>query len=140
MPLMVLLGWSLLPVTLGAQDPNRLDPSVSAVLTGGYWTSAKAAGRFRVIVTSEGWEHVGSEVTIQWLQEDSTSRGLIIARSTRVDQITAGIFSIGQPTMRCIDTGCTFHLVGTDSRSLERRSWDIKMAEPGNYVVISNPK
>jgi hypothetical protein len=42
---------------------------VSSVQTIGRWQSGSDEGSYRIVVTSEGWEHVWSRVFVEWLAE-----------------------------------------------------------------------
>ena len=55
-----------------AQTP-LVPPNVTSVITLGYWQHAGQAGTYRVITTTEGWEHVWSRVFVEWLPEPTQS-------------------------------------------------------------------
>jgi hypothetical protein len=49
-----------------AQDTIALDPTIAHVVTGGHWTKGGAGGQYRIIVRTGGFEHVASELFIQF--------------------------------------------------------------------------
>lgn len=63
-----LLLAALLVSSAMAQEP-RIPRDVVGVSTIGYWQTASQSGTYRVVVTQNGWEHVWSQVFIQWLPE-----------------------------------------------------------------------
>ncbi len=51
-------------------DPAPLiAPNIVSVQTLGRWDSDHSTGQYKVIVTTEGWEHVWSRVFVQWLPD-----------------------------------------------------------------------
>jgi hypothetical protein len=58
----------LLVSSATAEEP-RLPREVVGVTTLGYWQTASQSGTYRVVVTQNGWEHVWSQVFVQWLPE-----------------------------------------------------------------------
>lgn len=51
-------------------DPVPLiEPNVVSVQTLGRWESGPNTGQYKVVVTTEGWEHVWSRVFVQWLPD-----------------------------------------------------------------------
>lgn len=63
-----LLLVALLVSSAMAQEP-RVPRDVVGVSTLGYWQTASQSGTYRVVVTQNGWEHVWSQVFVQWLPE-----------------------------------------------------------------------
>jgi len=49
-----------------------VDPNVVSIRTLGRWTSAGTTGQYRVIVTTDGWEHVWSHVFVEWLPDPTS--------------------------------------------------------------------
>jgi len=48
---------------------SGVPPEVSSVVSAGYWQANGQSGTYRVVVTSQGWEHVTSRVLVEWLAE-----------------------------------------------------------------------
>ena len=52
-----------------SQDLPAIDPDVASVVSGGWWSHADADGWYRVIVRTGGFEHVVSDLTLQWMRD-----------------------------------------------------------------------
>ena len=74
--------------TAEAQPTPQVEPNVISVQTIGDWASDDSTGRYKVIVTSEGWEHVWSRVYVEWLPDPS---------SPQAEWKTAGIVELAPP-------------------------------------------
>src|SRR5262245_38153037 len=66
------VGPALLLVLLGsapgaAEQTMTIAPEVETVVTGGQWKSDKLSGTYRVIVLTGGFEHIVSQVQIDWI-------------------------------------------------------------------------
>ena len=59
----------VLLVVVSVHAETTVPLSVSSVLTDGYWQSNGQAGRYRVVVTEEGWEHVTNRLLVEWIAE-----------------------------------------------------------------------
>lgn len=46
-----------------------IDPTVDSVVSGGYWIDGADRGTYRVVVRSGGFDHIVSDVTIEWLSD-----------------------------------------------------------------------
>src|SRR5688572_4660234 len=65
-----LAAWFLaLAFPASAQEPILLSADVSAVVTGGSWSSGSLTGTYRVVVRTGGGEHVVSYAQIDWIAE-----------------------------------------------------------------------
>src|SRR6266516_2503580 len=116
--LSVLLGFvtvAFAPPPAKAQDSLALDPSIAHVLTGGSWSAAGASGQYRFVVRTSGWEHVVSELYIQWLQEDPQARRITVRATRLVTPISPGVYSLDRPELTCKDTGCHIRISGTNA-------------------------
>ena len=54
-----------------AQAPS-LPPEIDRVTTLGWWQSGSTAGTYRVVTTTQGWEHLWSRVFVEWLPEPAS--------------------------------------------------------------------
>jgi|SRR5262245_15788889 len=59
----------LTPASGAAENILAIPVDVEAVVTGGRWTSDKLSGTYRVIVSAGGFEHIVSEVQVDWIAE-----------------------------------------------------------------------
>ena len=66
-PLLLLV---LAALSASAQPQSvTIDPMVESVVSGGYWIDGADRGTYRVVVRSGGFDHIISEITIEWLAE-----------------------------------------------------------------------
>lgn len=64
----ILLLLVLVALSASARPQHAtIDPSVDSVVSGGYWTDGADRGTYRVIVRSGGFDHIISEIMIEWL-------------------------------------------------------------------------
>lgn len=47
---------------------ETINPAVHTVASGGQWETKTQSGFYRVIMTIEGWEHVVTPVTVEWIE------------------------------------------------------------------------
>jgi hypothetical protein len=86
-------------ITVGssaAATPN-VDPAVTSATTVGYWQTKDRHGSYRVVIWNEGYEHVSSGVTAEWIAEPgSPNDDSQILFSKLIVEPNA--FSFGEPT------------------------------------------
>lgn len=58
-----LLAW---PLLAGAAD-SGVPAAVATVVSGGYWQAGGRSGSYRVVVALQGFETVGSRVSVEWI-------------------------------------------------------------------------
>ena len=63
----------VISIAAGAEPSPQVEPKVVSVQTIGRWVANQVAGRYKVIVTTEGWEHVWSRVYVEWLPDPNNS-------------------------------------------------------------------
>ena len=126
-------------VPLSAQDMPSLDVRVSSVVTGGYWETQTQRGRYRAIVVSGGWEHVSSQLRIEWLLEDPDKQEIRVLRSTTIDSIPDWVYSLGAPSFVYAGKTTQLRVDGTEPRELTNASWLITLGAPGQYSVATPP-
>jgi len=85
-----------------AQDRDEIPPTIEAriatIATGGVWHSNAESGRCRVVVIAAGWEHVHSEVWLEWLRFNEALRDLEVVGSVRVGEIGLLGWSVRSPS------------------------------------------
>ena len=107
-PLLLVL---VFPAIALAQDTLKLDPTVTFVVSGGHWTADGTEGNYRVIVRSGGFDHIVSELFVQWVQDPrSENDSTAVRASVKVDSLS-GIWSLGQPKFVC-SSSCRVRSVG----------------------------
>jgi hypothetical protein len=66
-----ILGLSLWVMTSMAAS----DPEIAHTVSGGYWEHGGNHGHFRVLIRQVGFEHIGSQVTAEWIAEPESRQG-----------------------------------------------------------------
>ena len=65
----------LLSLLLASSAPESVvQPEVSSVVSGGYWTSEGQSGTYRVVIVNSGFEHVVSQVFIEWVADPTSEQ------------------------------------------------------------------
>ena len=131
-PFCALLALICSPLTSSAQ--TSLDPSVSNVVTGGYWEQGKQRGQYRIVVERRGWEHVWSSLRVEWLVEDPDKQEVRVLTSSSVDSMPDWAWSLGAPQLTCTKAGCRFTIEGTDHVDQEAR-WVVTLQGPGQLTA-----
>ena len=130
-----LLAFIALPMAkLNGQDSTPLDPTVSYVVTGGRWSDSTGGGEYRVIVRTGGFEHVGSALSIEWLQEPRNQDDPGTVTCSRHSGFQ-GIWLLELPRLTCNRTQCQVQVRGTNTRNDEKGSWTITIQHPGHYSI-----
>ncbi len=68
----------LLCISSMSLGQSPVAPRVETVASGGYWEANGRAGRYRVIVINQGFEHVTSRALVQWLADSKDGEPAII--------------------------------------------------------------
>lgn len=92
---------------------SRLAPDVSSVAS---CVAPSGSGQYRVVVFNRGFEHVSSEVYIQWLEWNQDGPRLL--DSVLVGELSSGSWAVGQPFVASRKT-CSMQLNATHSYSME---------------------
>ncbi len=79
-----------------AQDSASVDPTVSAVVTGGRWNAEGRSGYYRVIIRRGGSESTTSNLTVQWLVDPARESQPTIVRSVGIKELS-GIGRLEHP-------------------------------------------
>jgi hypothetical protein len=51
---------------------SGVSASVHSVISGGYWQSGAQSGSYRVVLVNSGFEHVATQVFIEWVREPNS--------------------------------------------------------------------
>lgn len=111
------LGFGATGAARAADEAAAVGPNVEAVVQGGRWSDAAGEGVYRVIVASQGFEHVSTGVRAQW-KGDGGEDGL--ARIVHEAELVApGHYALGPPKLTRTAAGVRVELRGVatyDSR------------------------
>jgi hypothetical protein len=122
------------PAAAVAQDSLKLDPTVAFAVSGGHWSAGGAEGAYRVVVRSGGFDHIVSELFVQWLQDPRSENDSVAVRaSVKVDSLS-GLWSLGQPKFVC-SSACHVEIGGTDTHTMEESKWELSLGPPGRVIV-----
>ena len=122
------------PGLAAAQQVPSLETSIAYVTTGGGWSADSSSGQYRVIVRSGGFEHIVSELFIQWLRDPRDSRDSATVVRTVVVESLSGSWALGQPTFVCAKV-CHVEIDATDSHTRETGQWILSLGPPGQVTV-----
>jgi hypothetical protein len=84
------------------------------------------------VVFQQGFEHVSSEVFLQWL--DGGQDGARVLESLRVTELSSGLWSIGEPLV-ISRKRCAIRLSATHTYSSEAARFVLQPAGPGKYAI-----
>jgi hypothetical protein len=124
-------------VIVGAQTSVAVSPEVESVVTGGSWSSGVAQGTFRAVVTSDGFEHVVSQLQIDWISGPKSPNDESHVVSSKV--VETGSWRLGTPRIsKCARAWCV-SIQGEEPHTTTRTrmQWVIELGEPGSLKVIS---
>jgi len=77
------------PGVLEAQDSlATIDPRVSAVVTGGHWSTEGKSGFYRVVLRTRG--EVPSDLSIEWLSDPARGQGPAVVQVAKVSDLSGG--------------------------------------------------
>jgi hypothetical protein len=64
----------LMLLLAGSAHGSAVQPEVSGVVSGGYWSSKGQSGTYRVVIVNSGFEHVVSQVFIEWVADPTSEQ------------------------------------------------------------------
>jgi hypothetical protein len=118
-----------------AQTPLRLPPDVETVVSGGRWGSGATGGSYRVVVRSGGFEHVVSQVQIDWV---SDPKGQDTPSTVVASEVApTGSWRIGRAriVLRGKQWIATLEGVEPHSTPLQRGTWEVTLGQPGKLTA-----
>jgi hypothetical protein len=105
-----------------ADAAPQVEPKVVSVQTVGNWLSGRTAGRYKVIVTTEGWEHLWSRVFVEWLPDptDPNADWKALAIAELKPPVTEGLFLLRATTRQSKTGTLIVTLHSTPNRDLSQ--------------------
>ena len=132
--ILVLAG---ITVDLSVAATSNVDPAVISATTVGYWQTNELHGSYRIVVWNEGYEHVSSGVTAEWVAEprDPNDHSEILFSKSLVEP---NAFSFGEPTFVQIEKGgVRVKLTGVNSfEPTLQISCSFDLSPDGNVSVV----
>lgn len=120
-------------------DMPAIVPKIETVTSGGYWQSTEHAGRYRVIVVNSGWEHIHSQVFLQWVSYGSKEKGPSVLFSVPIQEINSSpMWSVGVPEF--LYETQQIKLGATNSYTMENKIFIIAPQAGGKYTLREGTK
>jgi len=123
----------------GADGAEKLDPSLSQAVSGGDWEMFGDYGDYRVLIFNRGYEHVSSQVVLQWVTH--SREGARVFRSVLITELSAGTWSVGI-SAPFFGKSPTIQLQATHTYNLKKARFALTPGSPGQYALldVSAPK
>jgi len=135
--LRVILVLAGITAGLSAAATPNVDPAVISATTVGYWQTKDLHGSYRIVVWNEGYEHVSSGVTAEWIAEpgDPNDNSQILFSKSLVEP---NAFSFGEPTFVQLKNGrVRVKLTGVNSfEPTSQISCSFDLSPGGNVSVV----
>jgi len=139
----LLMKYNLVIITIifltsifGQNIVTEIDPGIYYVVTGGHWESNDMTGQYRIIIYNRGWEHISSEIFIQWLSADQTKQEIGVISSVRINELSEGLYSTGIPKFLLNNRKETYIEINlTNTYTLDEKICVITVPEIGKYLI-----
>jgi hypothetical protein len=83
-----------------AESVPAIDPSISQLVSGGYWESGARRGTYRVVELASGWEHIRRRVVVQWLLEPSSPEASSrVVATVPLEKFAEEVYSVSEPVL-----------------------------------------
>lgn len=124
------------PITSFAQkqigfDATKLDPALTAVVSGGYWESGGKRGSIRLLVFNTGWDNVQSRLVVQWIEEQPVKERILIHASRDVEAIPNEKWALAAPRLELQNRRWYVIVTGASDGGRIRRTWRFELAGLG---------
>jgi hypothetical protein len=107
----------------------RLAPNTSSVTS---CSDPNRSGQYRIVVFNQGFEHVSSEVYLQWLEWNQDGSRLL--ESVLVTELSSGLWSVGEPVV-ISQKNCSMQLAATHTYSSKAARFVLQPAGRGRYSI-----
>jgi hypothetical protein len=118
-------------------DVSKLDPALTAVVSGGYWQSGGRRGSIRLLVFNTGWDNVRSRLVVQWIEEQPDKEQILIHASRDVEAIPGEKWALAAPRLELQHKRWYVVVTGASDGGRIRRTWRFELAGLG--VVREQP-
>jgi len=119
-----------------------LAPTIETVVTEGYWTAPdNVEGQFRVVIATGGFEHLISNIWVQWIASPQHSNDSArILKSTHLDEVSANYVRLSDPTLALEDGSWILTVMATQTHCdpMEVKRWRIVLGPPGQFTVVGS--
>lgn len=104
-----------------------VDPGITSITS-----CSNDSGHYRVVVFSQGFEHVSSLVYLQWLEWNQEGPRLL--HSTQIEEVSSGLWSSGAPEVISTES-CSMRLRASHTYSSETLRLVLRPSGVGLYSV-----
>jgi hypothetical protein len=121
--------------TVSAQSPTAIPVDVETVVTGGFWKSTNSKGRYRVVIRSGGFEHVVSELQVDWITEPEGNDKPAQVVASKIAE--TGSWRLDEPRIAKGTNGWHVTVNGVEPHMtpMPRGTWIVQLGEPGSLKV-----
>lgn len=110
LPFIALAVVACVPVALA----EAVDAEVFAVVSAGQWQDDTGQGVYRVVVRTQGFEHVSSGVVAEWVA-DASEAGEVQRLVASQPLVTSGLVSLGIPVLSVMKDRLRVSLAGVNT-------------------------
>ena len=116
---------------------EALDPRVASVVTGGSWELGNRRGSIRMVVVTQGGDHLLSRLYVQWLEESSDTAPSKVIQTLSPEGIPSGLWTLHQPRLELVGKRWQASIEGTDTHTSppRRTRWILTFGAPGDVKV-----
>jgi hypothetical protein len=133
----VAAGWLLISGAVFCAQAEevavQLLPELTFVATGGYWQQESEGGSVRALVYSGGFEHVSSQLILQWIADPTPETPARVVASVPVEELD-GQYSLDAPRVSMGQNGGPLVcLSGVQSYTGDPVNFTIEIIDVGRY-------
>jgi len=114
-----LLACISVPPRALAQVPD-VAPDITEVVSGGWWESGESRGEYRLVIQRNGWEHLWSVHSLQWIESPNERGSPIVRASVPLTKVDSPYW-ISSPTLTFRDGSPVFVLRQQNNSFLEAK-------------------
>jgi hypothetical protein len=122
-----------------AQEVVALPSEIESVVSGGRWRTASAEGNYRIVVRTGGFEHVVSQVQVDWVAMPSGNEEQRVVASKVAE---TGSWRVLRT--RVVRRGSTWYALveamETHFTPAARGTWELRLGPPGEVVATMRRK
>jgi hypothetical protein len=126
----------LLAATAAFAQTPAADPNVDAVVQAGRWHEDGAGdGVYRIVVVTQGFEHVSSRVVAEWKADGDESGNAKVVHTAEL--VAPGMYSVGTPTVTATESGVRVDITGAATYAPETNvTCRFDLAPGGKSTVV----
>lgn len=129
-------------VSLHAQAAPRIPADISEVTSGGSWRGSGREGSYRIIIQTDGFEHIVSRAWLQWISgPDAHGDSLRVVASVELQEVGGGGWQAHSPRIFLTNGSWEATMEGANSHfdPIRKARWRLKLGPPGEYSMTETP-